>query len=164
MAFHINNVGTWKPCTVWINNVGTWKKAAVWLNVSGVWKQITTLLSASLPASISAGDSVFAPNNAFAELYVSNSGGWGATNGGTGTWLTSGTNSEFQVRLTGTGDTPSGSALNTWITLSSNTNWSLSQNVQGFKTFNGTLEIRMSASPNTVLASSTIVIDVIKEI
>lgn len=60
MAFHINNVGTWKPCVVWINNVGTWKKAAVWLNVSGVWKQITTLFTANYPTTVDGYGSGFA--------------------------------------------------------------------------------------------------------
>jgi hypothetical protein len=63
-----------------------------------------------------------------------------------GTWLLQGTADEYEVRLTGTGDTPSGSALNTWLPLDTNQGWELVQNSPGSLQFSGTVEIRRASN------------------
>lgn len=166
MALKQNVAGTWKDITCWINVAGTWKQATVWKNVAGTWKQITgSSLSASLPASIWAQDFTFYPNPAYAVISIQSSGAWIATNEVGGTWMNSGTGADYEVRLTGTGTTPGGAALNTWLQLNTTRYWDLATSGGGYESysFSGTLEIRPYGG-GTVLASSSITIDATTEI
>lgn len=121
-------------------------------------------LAASLPASFSMFDFAISPTNALTSLLVNNDGTYETYVGGflqdSGTWKTgSGTVGDYQVRLTKTsGNNPTGSALATWITLSSSAAWYINETRDGYysNAFTGTLEIRMTASPNTVLDSASV--------
>jgi hypothetical protein len=159
MPLHLNVSGTWKTPVVWINNLGTWKKAAVWLNVSGVWKQITFLLGATLPASISGNDVAISPSDAVVTLAVNAAGGWTCTGGGTGTWKDGGTGADYDVRMTTiSGTLSSGGPAGSWLNLASNRTFTRNETRNGFfsSTYQGTLEIRLAASPFTVLDSCTV--------
>lgn len=65
-----------------------------------------------------------------------------------------GIGSRLWVRLTGSGTTPSGSALNTWLQLSSTRSWSLSQSGVGSKSFAGTLEFSLDGGTHTFASAS----------
>jgi hypothetical protein len=74
-------------------------------------------------------------------------------------WLDTGNSpSDYQIRVTkASGDTPGGSSLGTWLSLSSNRTWSLfdGAGVAGTKTCKLTIEIRDAASPNTIRDTAT---------
>lgn len=61
-----------------------------------------------------------------------------------GTWLLSGSNSDYEVYLTGAGDSPG--TLDTWLALSSTRSWGLSQGSLGSKDFTGTYYLRRVGS------------------
>ena len=64
-----------------------------------------------------------------------------------GTWLNSGLNSDYEIYVSGTGDTPTGSALDTWLALSTDRSWSLSDaGGGGLKSFTGVAQIRRASS------------------
>jgi hypothetical protein len=159
-----HNVSTvWKDCTIWHNVNGTWKKCALWHNVNGTWKQITALLGATLPSTFSLWDFAIAPTNATTSLGVNSDGSYDAYQGGSlmysGTWRQGGASSDYQVRLTKTsGNNPTGAALATWIACSSGAAWYINETRDGYfsNAFTGTLEIRLAASPNTVLATASV--------
>lgn len=60
----------------------------------------------------------------------------------------------YEVRLTGSGTTPTGSSLNSWLALSSPRSWSFTQNVEGSSSFSGTIEIRAIGSSTTITSAS----------
>lgn len=59
-----------------------------------------------------------------------------------GTWLLNGVASDYEIMLTGTGDTPNGPALDAWHSLGDDQGWDFAQTVVGSKIFNGTYYIR----------------------
>lgn len=79
-------------------------------------------------------------------------------------WLYAGHQADYQVRFTQTqriedsGSTFSGTA-NSWLALSSSRSWWISQQADGFRISNwqGYLEIRMAASPQTIMANCSVV-------
>lgn len=75
------------------------------------------------------------------------------------TWLdATASPSSYQIRATLiSGSTPSGASLNTWLGLSTNRQWTLTDaaGAAGSKTCKLTIEIRDAASPNTLRASAT---------
>lgn len=75
------------------------------------------------------------------------------------TWLTGGVSSGFQVQATKTsGDTPTGSALGSWLAASTTRGWSLTAADGESKACTLSVSIRDSASPNTVRDTATITI------
>lgn len=160
MALHQNVGGTWKALTAWINVAGTWKKAAVWQNVDGVWKQITSLAtpSASLPSVIN-GISFLAGGPT---ISLNLAGTWSASGGQSGTWLTTGANTDFEARASNlTGNTANATGTyDSWLPLSSTRTWGLTGGVVGsYRSTTFTLEIRLAASPYTVLTTSTVTLE-----
>ncbi len=161
MPLKHNVAGTWKLVVLWHNVAGTWKKLIFKHNVTGVWKVISRLVN--LPPSLSAADFDILPGGAFAQIGILSNGEWfaGLSNG---TWREFGDSADYEVRVTGTGNTPSGAAINAWLPCSTNRTWSLSQSTVGGKSFTGSLEIRLAAPPNTVLDTATFAIEVEAEI
>lgn len=153
MPVKINVAGTWKDATVKINVAGTWKTATVWHNVSGTWKNLSSAPSASLPANMYPEENYTASAN----LKIKTDGTWSYTfTPTTGTWMNSGSASDYEVRLTQTGgSTITGESLSTWLACSTERNWYLTS-AEFDKSATATLEIRMAASPFTVLATSTV--------
>lgn len=152
MALHQNVSGTWKSnVKAHINVAGTWKLATVWKNVAGTWKRITGV---SLPASMYASSTA-----ATASISLNSSGAWSETIGGSGTWLNGGVNSDYEARVSNVVGTTLTGTVNTWLALSSTRTWSLTSTASVAKYTTFTLEIRMAAAPNTVLATSSCTID-----
>ena len=124
------------------------------------------VLGATLPDTISGFDYQISPTNASCVLVVRADGTWTCTGTAGGTWLTGGgTGSDYEVRLTTVSGTAPLGTLGAWLALSGNQTWSLTETRNGFysKSFSGTLEIRMAASPNTVFDSASVSMDVIVE-
>jgi hypothetical protein len=123
----------------------------MWIGVGGVWKEFYTYLSVVCP-DLSAERVVLAPTNAAATVTILNDGTWSSTNTGggtdTGTWLVGGTVGQVEVYLSGTGDTPTGSALSTWLSCSTTRSWTLTEtsDAGATKSFTGTLQFRDSTS------------------
>ncbi len=77
------------------------------------------------------------------------------------TWKLSGAAADYDVRVTETGGVglSSGSATATWLNLGTTREWGLSEGTSGFASDTYfTAEIRLAASPFTVLASANIVL------
>jgi len=81
------------------------------------------------------------------------------------TWLTGGgVNSDYEVRYSktgGNGTLGAGSSANaTWLACSTTRTWYITNSVaSSLKNYVGTLEIRMAATPNTVLATQTVTLE-----
>jgi hypothetical protein len=73
-------------------------------------------------------------------------------------WLSAGSASDYDIRVTPlTGTFSSGSAsTGTWLNLGTTRSWNVAKLVVGSKTCTATYEIRMAASPFTVLGTATI--------
>lgn len=75
------------------------------------------------------------------------------------TWRLAGSSSDYEVMVTETGGAgiTGGSALSTWLGLGTTREWELTETVSGAspQTF-FTVEIRLAAPPNTVLATAAI--------
>lgn len=57
----------------------------------------------------------------------------------------------YEVRLvTGSGTTPTGSALDTWLGLTAAPSWGLARSVNGSVSFTGTIEIRLIGGSTTI--------------
>lgn len=152
MPLKHNVAGIWKPIVLWHNVAGTWKKLVFKHNVAGTWKGISQMVN--LPADLSAADFDILPGGAYAAITIFSGGTW-SDDSGTGTWREFGASADYEVRVTGTGNTPAGSAINTWLSCATNRTWSLTQNSVGIKTFTGLLEIRLAAAPNAVQDTAT---------
>jgi hypothetical protein len=159
MPLKHNVAATWKDITVWMNVAGTWKKCAVHHNVAGVWKAITQLLGVNLPTTISGSDFAISPTDAVATMTMSSAGTWTCTSGGSGTWMQGGASSEYEARMTMvSGSFSSGSGAGTWLNLGTTRSWTRNESRNGFftSTATATLEVRMAASPFTVLDTCTV--------
>lgn len=158
MALQHNVAATWKDIVVWMNVAGTWKKCALYHNVAGTWKQITFLLSSLMP-NFNDYDFAISPSNAFSGLTLNNDGTYTSGSGGSsGTWRGGGASSEYDARLTLTSGALTGGTLATWLNLGTSRTWSCNETRDGYysSAFTGTLEIRMAASPYTVLSTTTV--------
>lgn len=136
MALKENVSGTWKDLVGWQNVAGTWKKCAVWQNVAGTWKKVTSLLGAVMNNSTVYGGDSTSPYSASGSHTLSNAGAADTTATGASThswtWLTGGAASDFECRaVLVSGSTPSGSAMSTWLALSSTRSWSISRTTVG---------------------------------
>ena len=84
------------------------------------------------------------------------------------TWLTGAgsTNADYEVRWTTTAGTLSAGTAGTWMVLSTSREFTRNETRNGFfsSSCTGTLEIRMAASPFTVLATATITLQADVEI
>lgn len=75
------------------------------------------------------------------------------------TWLVSGVNSDYQIRATfQSGDAVTGT-FGTWQLLSTNRQWSIAATTPANNLGTFLIEIRLAASPNTVLDSATITLN-----
>ena len=79
-----------------------------------------------------------------------------------GTWLLSGPSSDYEIRVTDNfGTLTSGSATSTWLALSSTRSWGLEVTSPDSITSDLTVEIRLAASPFTVLDTATVELNAI---
>lgn len=145
--------GAWKTmANLSLGVGGAWKQVQkVSIGVGGVWKDVWIYLTVTMPDT-DASRIATIPTNAVATLSIYNDGTWEDTNVGggtsTGTWLTAGDVSQVEVFLSGTGDTPTGSALDTWLSCSTSRAWTLTEtsDVGATKSFSGTLQFRDATS------------------
>lgn len=166
MAIGIGASSAWKNVTNVRVGVGSaWKQAqSMWVGVGGVWKKVWDYLSADAIA-LSASDFDGLNGPVSASCVYSSDGNCYTIEGGAaavsqGTWLLVGSNSDFEVYLSGTGTTPSGSALNTWLPLSTTRTWGLSAGSgPAFQSFSGTVQIRR-ASDQVVVDTASLSISI----
>jgi hypothetical protein len=157
MALKHNVSAVWKDIVIWTNVAGTWKKCAMHHNVSAVWKSITSLLGASLPASLY----IWAVRPTNASITLNSSGAYSTTGsgGGSGTWMNGGTGADYEARATLVSGTLTSGTTGTWLALSTSRTWQRNSPVSGVLTAQITLEIRLAASPFTVLTSSSVTLE-----
>lgn len=62
-----------------------------------------------------------------------------------GTWLLDGVGADYEIMLSGFGDTPNGPALDTWHSLGDDKGWDFSQTSVGMQNFSGTYYIRRAS-------------------
>ena len=166
MTQYVKVGGSWRTIAAPNPKVSSvWRTTQqAYVKVSGTWRTFFQALGAVLPTNIIDYASEISPTDANVTLAVNSNGTW-STNGqaaSSGTWQAGGTAADYQVRLSKTAGTDtSGSALATWLSCSLNNSWTLSETTNGNATrsFTGTLEIRMAASPNTVLDTATVDLD-----
>jgi hypothetical protein len=166
MPLHHNVAGVWKGnVTLWANVAGVWKRVTLWKNVATVWKQITSLITAQ---AVSAGDFATSPANAVASISFNSSGTQTrvGTSGTAGfTWLPAGSAAaDYEIRVTGTGTTPTGSLLNTWLNLGTTRTWTITDatTAGGPVSFSGTYEIG-AAGANSAMTSASFGLTALKE-
>lgn len=125
--------------------------------MSGV---LNLLVAGSKPAVSIAHTTIFAvelqnfPTDAAATIIFRASGTYGGNVPYAGTWLNYGSASSYEIRYSPTGDAPTGSATATWLSLSTDRSWTLTETGVGIKSCSGTIEIR-DASTLVVLDSAT---------
>ncbi len=61
-----------------------------------------------------------------------------------GNWLLRGSAGDYEVRYDATGDTPAGSAINTWLNCGTTRSWSFVRTANGTSSCSGTLRIRFA--------------------
>jgi hypothetical protein len=142
--------GAWKDVpSVSIGVGGAWKSVAnAWIGVGGAWKKFYTSLGSQILAqNISALHQTTSPSDATAVVSFTSAGAAAATGVATPdwTWLLTGSAGDYEIFVTGTGDTPTGSALDTWLALSSNRTWTLTETAVGTKSFSGTYKLRRAS-------------------
>jgi len=161
---YVKDGSTWYNVATYINDSGTWWLTLPYINDSGTWKPVGLLVT--MP-NIDVGFSDPFFGSGFATLAISSAGTYAASSDTTGTgeygadsgtWMTAGTNTDFEVRLTGTGDTPSGRALNTWLATSTTRSWTITNPGSTTMVFIGTLEFRI-AGDSTVISTSSVTLN-----
>lgn len=167
MPYYIGVGGNWKLCEkAHIGVGGLWKEIQkMHIGVGGVWKEFYTYLSATLNAASYLHIAV-TPADATSGVKVDSDGTIyelkGSTYTARYTWLTgSGVNSDYECRWTNTSGVISSGNAGVWQTCGSDQgfNRNNTNNTPSTETCTGTLEIRMAASPNTVLASASITLE-----
>lgn len=153
--------GAWKELDPYVKVSGAWKIAdAAWVKVGGAWKEFFRNLAAYL-AGGSYSHTAFSPSNATSGVKVDSDGYIYRLNGSTyvqqDQWLLGGTVAEFECRWTNTSGAITSGGAGTWQSCASDQGFNVtySSDSPGSSTCTGTLELRMAASPNTVLASSS---------
>ncbi len=74
-------------------------------------------------------------------------------------WLTAfcrvaGSGDAYECHFSGTGNTPTGDALDTWLPVTQDREWFLESTVIGFKpVFTGTMQIREIANPSNIVSA-----------
>ena len=164
--------GVWKT----MNNLsigvgGVWKQVQkVSVGVGGVWKDAWTYLTVAVTATISELVTEISPTDAQCTLTVANTGSLTTSLGaGDQTWLTAGSASQVDVRLsqvslTGAGSM-GGSALATWLNCGTSRVWTLTNTDNSFSTstFTGTLEFR-DATTLAVLDTASVTLEATVEL
>ncbi len=60
----------------------------------------------------------------------------------------------YEAFYSGTGSTPTGAALDTWLPVNVDLEWFLEQTGIGAKTFNGTMQVREIANPDNIVSAA----------
>lgn len=139
---------------------GAWKQVQkVSVGVGGAWKDAWTYLTVTLPGTINCDQLEISPTDSLSTFTLSNAGTYSGSGGVSGTWLTAGSASQCECRLTPTSGTFDGGTINTWENLGTSRTWQELNTTNGTssESASGTLEIR-DATSGTVLATTTLTI------
>ena len=158
MTAHTKVGGSWQQLTAIHAKVsGTWQPVqAGYVKVAGVWQQFFSAAAVAISNQTISDVQIGTDANA---TYSVNSDGTVTDTGFIENWVTptSAAPGSYEVRATkNSGDTPGGSALGTWLALSSSRTWTLNALFTGSPSVAGcslTVEIRLGA---TVLSTATI--------
>jgi hypothetical protein len=159
MPFSVGASGVWKNAPAsWIGVSGVWKFiAGMWVGVGGAWKNFfsaVTLNDHSVTATRTAS------GTASAQLSVLGTGIIREIRNGVTTdletWLTSGSASDYDFRMTMVSGTSfGGSALGTWLNAASTLTWALSKgSPEGINTGTATLEIAPAGSASPIISAT----------
>lgn len=143
--------------SVWVNDNGTKREIfAIHVNDNGTKRTIhvlyvndngtkrTIFVRPVETFAVNIVDTAVTPASAFASATVSSAGVVNSNPDGTiGTWLISGAASDYEVLVSGSGSTPAGSALDTWINCGTSPSWSMSASGGAqIRTFSGGWSLR----------------------
>lgn len=160
MDMHVRDGGVWKAVKkLWVKDGGTWKQVQkAHVRDGGTWKQFLAYIAASI-TNQSLADLVLDPADASVtyrlgsdgDVYESNTLGTVSLE----TWLDGGSSSDFEVRATLNSGTLSSGATGSWLSLSSDREWSVTRTTLGSASAELLIEIR-NATTQAVLTSATI--------
>lgn len=113
--------------------------------------------------NVSDSDSELSPTDAQANVTWTNTGNLQEGGINQFPWLLFGSASDYELFVTGTGDTPGPAALNTWQSMGSNLGYTLTVTGIGEESFSGTYSIR-TATGHVVLGSGSIFLQAIVDV
>lgn len=162
MKAHVGVSSAWQELTkIHVGVAGAWSEVQQgFVGVAGAWQKFYQNLRAYLLGR-TVTDTATSPANATAGVKVDSDGYLYTLVGSTYTqrelWLLGGTAAEFDCRWTNTAGAITAGTAGTWQTCASDQGFNLaySSDTPGTSSCTGTLEIRMAASPNTVMASAS---------
>lgn len=120
----------------------------------------------STMSAVSGNDFAISPSNAACTLTLSNAGTWTCVGGGSGTWRGGGASSAYECRMTTVSGSLTSGTVGSWLNLGTSQSWSRNESRDGYytSTYTGTLEIRLAASPFTVLSSTSVYLEAAVEV
>ena len=86
------------------------------------------------------------PANATATAAIDAAGAVTMTNQAGFQMVTQGNPADLEIRVTGTGDTPTGSAVESWLAMGGALSWTLATSGVSFLAFNGTYSVRIATT------------------
>lgn len=157
MPLSINDSGTWRTVLQpYVNDSGVWRPVIVYVNDSGTWRIVSTRITLS---NVNVTRATAFPTDATATYTLLSNGTVDRSPVGfVENWITptSAAGAAYEALLHQvSGSTITGSALDTWLPLSSNRAWSLTQAGAGELVAVATVSIRR-ASDAVVLATANL--------
>lgn len=164
MPISIGAGGAWKRISgAWVGAGGAWKRVeSIKVGVGGVWRDVYVGDEVTAP-NVSVSASEISPTDAHASFRMGADGHWYTSDTSVisyvdrGSWITPNSRANaYEVRFTVTaGSTPGGDPTGTWLAMSADRTWTLSETTDGFasKSTTFTLEIRRAA--DGVVVSTT---------
>lgn len=169
MTLHVKDAGVWKEVTIpSVKDAGAWKEVQEgWVKDAGTWKMFYQNLLVQL-TSFNVTSTRIAPATATAGVRMTSTGLQQSNDDGVytteDTWLQAGVNSDYEVRVTVNSGSLTAGSTGTWLPMTSTRDWYVADSAGTFPTANITLELRLAASPFTVLASSTHILTASQEV
>lgn len=162
MPFHVGVGGAWKEASkAYVGVGGAWKEVqGMWVGVGGAWKQFYQNLTVTL-AGGTFQHTTISPTNAISGVVIDSDGYVYRRNGGNyvqlALWLVSGAAADCECRWTTTSGGLTTGTAGAWLNCGTDREFNVITTTNGFDSNScaGTLEIRMAAAPNTVLASAS---------
>lgn len=169
MTTHVNDSGTWRQLTeIHVNDSGMWRKLIeAYVNDGGTWRLVFSGDLITLD-DVSVVDLVSGPGTATATYRLESDGDILDISPGTtdiGDWIVPKVNmADYSVRFElVSGATPSGSALDTWLALTSNRDITVTRGSNGLTQSIVTVKIARTSDTSTVLDQATVTLEAEKE-
>lgn len=159
MPMSVGVSGAWKSTAgVSVGVSSAWKTVSkAWVGVGGAWKEFYNAVS--LPSTITENKPTVSPTAATAGIIFNSNGTYAASDGApSGNWFsptTTGVGGSYEIRWTTTSGSLDSGTAGSWLALSSNRTFSITQSTPGNKTCVGTVEIRDTAT-STVQTTCTV--------